>query len=131
MTKLEVIAKLYSVRSVKMNEQDAVDRKAFEPIITKCPKVGSEALRVWTSKYFVSFVSKALIDKFEQEPTWSNFTLAANYLMIDRIIAAIALDHTCPQVQECVDLTLNCDNIDETTLMWIHFYTSQRTVLAA
>lgn len=123
MTKMDVIDSLASIDFVCDNEQDDVDRKAFEPMILRSPELGKRCLDMWISKYYVSFKSKALIERYELEPTWDNFHLAAHWLMIDRIVAAVALDGNVKScVKECIALTLKCGNIDYVTLAWVEFY---------
>lgn len=128
MTKLELIDSLISINAICVHEQDKLDKEYFGPIITKCPKVGSECLKIWTSRYFVSFNSKLLIERFEVSPTWDNFHIASYFLMIDRIIAAIAMDGNIDsKFEECIDLTLRCGNISEEILTWVEFYTGIAT----
>lgn len=123
MNKQAVIVALSSINFICKDENEGQDRETFEPIIKSNPKVGLECLKIWMSKYYVSLTSKALIDRFEQSPTWENFHLASHFLMVDRIIAAVALDgNVTSQVAECIDLTLKCGNIDLETLMWVEFY---------
>ena len=123
MHKLEVIAKLNAIEFLCENELDNVDREHFEPMILRSPRLGLECLKMWMSKYYVSLKTKALIDEFEANPTWDNFHVASHFLMLDRIVAAVALDGNVTScVKECIDLTLKCGNIDVTTLTWVQYY---------
>lgn len=128
MTKVEVIEVLASIKFVCENELDDQDRNAFEPMILRSPKLGSDCLRMWMSKYYVSLNSKALIEKYDLEPTWDNFHLASHNLMLDRIVAAVALDGNVTScVKECIALTLKCGNINSEVLTWVEFYSNSIT----
>lgn len=127
MNKQEVIVALSSINFICDDETENQDRETFEPIIKRNPEVGLECLKIWMSKYYVSLTSKALIDRFEQSPTWENFHFASHFLMLDRIIAAVALDgNVTSQVAECIDLTLKCGNINSEVLMWVEFYANTK-----
>lgn len=123
MNKLEVIDMLSKVTFACKNERDYEDQAKFEPIITANPIVGIKCLEIWANNYFVSFNAKAMMDKFKDEPTWDNFHLAGHFLMIDRIIAGVALDGQVKGLQECIELTLKCGRINLELITWVEYYT--------
>lgn len=132
MNKLELIELLSSIKIVCENEKDDEDRRIFEPRIKENPEIGTQCLKIWMSKYYVSLNSWNLILKYQKEPTWNNFHLASHFLMIDRIIAAVALDgNVTSQVKECIDLTLKCGNIKQEHLTWIEYYSGVTRCVSA
>lgn len=122
MNKREIIEKLHSLSLDNITDDE--NRQIFEPVILAKPEIGMEALISWMSQYYVSFNSKSYIEYYIADPNWANFTRAANSLMLDRIISAVAMDgNVSSRVKDCIELTLKKDGtLDRETLFWIEYY---------
>lgn len=123
MNKMKILRALHDLNSATIDTDDHEDRVKFEKLILKNPIIGFRALEAWQSQYYISFKSRDHMNRFLIQPSWEKFQAAAYFLMLDRVIASVAMDgKTRSRIDECINKTLSNQEVDEITLFWVHHY---------